>query len=157
MSTDPSPTLLIVAILAMIAGGIAISVQAPINATLSRGLSDPILAACISFFVGFVALLAVWGVSLTVRSSGPDLAGLSGLPAWVWVGGILGTVYVLAALWSVPKVGVLTVVAAAVFGQLMAALVMDAIGAFGLAAREISLTRVLAVVMVLGGLVLSRL
>jgi transporter family-2 protein len=69
---------------------------------------------------------------------------------------MLGTVYVLAALWSVPKVGVLTVVAAAVFGQLMAALVMDAVGAFGLAAREISLTRILAVIMVLGGLVLSR-
>ena len=156
MSSDPSPALLVVAILAMIAGGVAISVQAPINATLSRGIADPILTACISFFVGFVALLAAWGISLTMRSAGPDLSNLGGLPVWVWIGGVLGTVYVLAALWSVPKVGVLTVVAAAVFGQLMAALVMDAIGAFGLEAREISPTRILAVVMVLGGLVLSR-
>ena len=155
MSSDPSPVFLIVAILAMIAGGVAISVQAPINATLSRGLADPILAACISFFVGFVALLAAWGLSLTVRNAGPDLSSLGAMPAWVWIGGVLGTVYVLAALWSVPKIGVLTVVAAAVFGQLAAALVMDAVGAFGLAARDITPTRVLAVVMVLGGLVLS--
>ena len=157
MSSDPSPVLLIVAILAMIAGGIAISVQAPINATLNRGIVDPILTACISFFVGFVALLVAWGISLPMRSIGPDLSNLGGMPAWVWIGGVLGTVYVLAALWSVPKVGMLTMVAAAVFGQLMAALVMDAIGAFGLEARDISITRILAVVMVLGGLVLSRL
>jgi transporter family-2 protein len=57
----------------------------------------------------------------------------------------------------VPKLGVLTVVAAAVFGQLMAGIVIDAIGAFGLEARAISPTRILAVVLVMGGLLLSRL
>jgi transporter family-2 protein len=49
------------------------------------------------------------------------------------------------------------VVAAAVFGQLMAGIVIDAIGAFGLEARAISPTRILAVVLVMGGLLLSRL
>lgn len=157
MPSEPSPIILVLAVLSVVAGGMAIATQAPINAMLNRTIADPILTACISFFVGFVALLVAWGVSLVLREQSFVMPDVSAAPAWIWIGGMLGTVYVLAALWSVPKLGVLTVVAAVVFGQLMASLVIDAIGAFGLQAKEISLTRVLAVVMVMGGLLLSRL
>jgi transporter family-2 protein len=157
MPSEPTPLVLVIAIVSVVLAGMAISTQAPINATLNRTLADPILTACISFFVGFVVLLIIWGVSLLVRGQGFAVPDLSGMPAWIWVGGALGTIYVLATLWSVPKLGVLTVVAAAVFGQLMAGIVIDAIGAFGLEARAISPTRILAVVLVMGGLLLSRL
>ena len=56
------------------------------------------------------------------------------------------------AFWAV----VVTMVAALIFGQLFAALVLDALGAFGLQIREISPTRLLAVGFVALGLVLSR-
>ena len=49
-----------------------------------------------------------------------------------------------------------TFVAALVFGQLAAALIIDTTGAFGLAVREISATRLLAIGLVAAGLVLSR-
>jgi bacterial/archaeal transporter family-2 protein len=52
--------------------------------------------------------------------------------------------------------GVVTMVAALILGQLLAALALDATGAFGLAVREISPTRVAAVALVAAGLVLSR-
>ena len=157
MTPDHSPLILVAATLAVVAGGAAIAVQAPINGALNRALADPILTACVSFFVGFVALLAIWLVSLAVRGQGYAPPELSALPAWIWLGGVLGTVYVMATIWSVPKLGVLTLVAAAVFGQLAASLIIDAVGAFGLAARAISPTRILAVLMVMGGLLLSRL
>ena len=157
MPTEPSPFVLIIAIVSVVFGGIAIAVQAPINAVLNRSLADPILTACISFFVGFVALALVWVVSLFFREQAFVMPQLGAVPVLAWIGGVLGTTYVLAALWSVPKVGVVTVAASVVLGQLLAASVMDAIGAFGVEARPISWTRVASVVMVMGGLLLSRL
>jgi transporter family-2 protein len=156
MSQDPSPFILGVAIASVVAGGVAISVQSPINATLNRALGDPLLTACVSFGVGFVALICVWLGSLAIRGQGFSMPDTSAFPWWIWIGGCLGTVYVFAALWSVPKIGVVTLVAAVVFGQLMAALIMDATGAFGLVAREITPMRLLAVAMVMGGLLVSR-
>ena len=156
MPGEHSPLVLGAALLSVVVGGFAISCQAPINAMLNRTLGDPILTACISFFVGFVALLATWLVSLMLRQHAFQMPDVSALPSWIWIGGVLGTLYVLAALWSVPKLGMLTVVAAVVLGQLVAGLLIDATGAFGLQARDVSLTRVLAVVMVMGGLLLSR-
>jgi bacterial/archaeal transporter family-2 protein len=157
MQHDPSPLVLLLAVVSVIIGGVAIATQAPINAQLNRTLGDPVLTACISFFIGFLALGLVWLVGLGFRAQPFVMPDLSALPAWIWIGGVLGTTYVLAALWSVPKLGVVTVIAAVVFGQLLAAMVIDASGAFGLAAREVSPTRLLAVAMVMGGLLLSRL
>ncbi|MEM6381782.1 MAG: DMT family transporter [Pseudomonadota bacterium] len=156
MPSEPTPLIIAIAILLMMIGGMSISIQAPINATLNRFLDDPVLTACVSFFVGFVALLIIWLAGVVSSGRGFALPDLAEAPSWVWIGGLLGTTYVLAALWSVPRVGVVTLVAAAVLGQLLAALVIDATGAFGLEARAVSPTRIMAVVLVLGGLLLSR-
>lgn len=156
MPHEPSPLLLVIAFVAVIVGGMATATQAPINAVLNRAFDDLLLVACLSFFVGFAVLLVVWLISLGMRPTGFVAPDLSLVPWWAWVGGSLGAVYVMATLWAVPKLGMLTIVAAMVLGQLLAALVIDTTGAFGLIAREITLTRILAVLMVMGGLVLSR-
>lgn len=143
----------LLAVLAVALGGAAIATQAPINGALSRGIGDPVLAAAVSFGVGFAALAAL----ATLRGALPGLAQGGALPWWVWTGGLLGAFYVWAAVWSVGTIGVVTLVAALIFGQLAAALVIDAVGAFGVAQRPIDATRVLAVALVGAGLVLSRL
>ena len=133
--------------------GACISLQAPINARLAGHLGSALPAAAVSFGVGFLVLAA-----LTLGRGGlPTLQTAGTAPWWAWVGGALGAVYVWAAAWSVGTLGVLTMVAALIFGQLAAALALDAIGAFGLAVREISWTRIAAVGFVALGLVLSRL
>ena len=140
------------ALLAIFLGGIAIAVQAPINATLSRGIGDPVLAAAISFGIGFVIL----GAISLFRGALPGLATGLTLPWWIWSGGIFGAFYVWAAVWSVSTVGVLSFVASLIFGQLVGALAVDAIGAFGMTQRPIDLTRIGAVLLVAAGLLLSR-
>ncbi len=140
------------ALLAIAIGGAAIATQAPINARLAAGIGDPVAAAAISFGVGFIVLALV----TVLRSGVPDMSQAGALPWWVWIGGALGAIYVWAAVWSVGTLGVLTMVAALIFGQLAAALVLDAIGAFGVPVKEISLTRIAAVVLVAAGLILSR-
>ena len=141
------------AVLAVALGGVAIAVQAPINAALGRGLGAPVPAAAVSFGVGFAVLVLV---SL-LQGQGAAYLRLGQVPVWTLVGGVLGAWYVFAAVWGVASLGVVTLVAALVFGQMAAALVIDATGSLGMAVREITPTRIAAAGMVLGGLVLSRL
>ena len=150
MSASP-PILL--GVLAILAGGACIATQAPINARLGRAMGDPVLAAAISFGVGFAVLAGL----AALRGALPGLANAGAVPWWGWIGGVLGAVYVWAAVWSVGTLGVVTLVAALIAGQMTAALVLDATGAFGLPVHPIGPTRILAVAMVAGGVVLSRL
>ena len=55
----------------------------------------------------------------------------------VLVRGALGAFYVRASIRSVPRLGVVTLVAALVFGQLACAIALDATGAFGVPVKEI--------------------
>jgi transporter family-2 protein len=141
------------AVAAVALGGVAIAVQAPINAALGRGLGAPVPAAAVSFGVGFLVLLAV---SL-VQGQGAAYLKLASVPVWMLAGGALGAWYVFAAVWGVASLGVVTLVAALVLGQMTAALVIDATGALGMTVREITPTRIAAAGLVLSGLVLSRL
>ncbi|MBA1157977.1 DMT family transporter [Microvirga mediterraneensis] len=133
-------------------GGIFLASQAPINAALARSLGDPILAACISFGIGFVVLAAI----SILRGSWPSGTAIAAAPWWAWLGGFLGAFYVAIVIWGVPQLGVVSTVAALIFGQVVAALVLDAVGAFGLPVQAITWQRLVAAGMILGGLVLSR-
>jgi bacterial/archaeal transporter family-2 protein len=141
------------ALLLVLCGGVAFAVQAPINAALARVLGHGVAAAAVSFGVGFACLLAA---TLLLAGPGP-FAGLSRAAPWMLVGGALGGFVVFTTLTGVPSLGVVTTVAALVAGQMLAALVLDATGAFGAPIHPIGWSRVLAVLMVGGGLVLSRL
>lgn len=140
-------------ILLVVAVGAALAMQAPVNAVLARELGDPTAAAAISFAIGFVVLAALAGL----RGAGlPSLSTLGNIPWWALMGGVLGAIWVWAAIWSVPRLGVVTMFGAMIVGQLIAALLLDARGAFGMEAREIDVTRILAIAMVAGGVVLSK-
>jgi bacterial/archaeal transporter family-2 protein len=145
------PTI-ILALAALMLAGTALSVQAPINAALARGLGDPFVAACANFLVGFLVLLVV----CLVRGVGPQAGALALTPVWAWVGGALGTCYIVALIWSVPQTGALTAAATVIFAQLGTALVLDRIGAFGLPVQEITWQRLAGLGLVMSGLLLSR-
>lgn len=133
-------------------GGIFLSLQASINAALARSLGDPLLAACISFGVGFVILASI----SAFRGSLPTGSVIAAAPWWSWLGGFLGAFYVAIVIWGVPQIGVVSTVAALIFGQVAAALLLDAVGAFGLPVQPITWQRLVAAGLILGGLVLSR-
>lgn len=137
---------------AVVLGGTAISLQAPINAALARELGGPVPAAAVSFGVGFVVLLAI----ALVQGQGEAFLKLPQVPTWTLVGGCLGAWYVLTSIWGVSQLGVLTLIAALILGQMTAAMVIDATGALGVAVREVTPTRIAAAVLVMAGLVLSR-
>ena len=131
--------------------GAALAFQAPVNAALAKSLGDPVWAAAMQFGIGFLLL----GVLAVFRGHSPSLAQIKDVPWWALTGGALGAIWVVAAIWSVPRLGLVTMFAAMILGQLVAALLIDSGGIFGMEARSISLTRIAAVGLVASGVVLS--
>ena len=142
-----------VALLIVVVAGAALAIQAPINAALGCSLGSPIGAASVSFAVGLIVL-----ITLTLVISGPQVfVRVVGAPGWQLLGGLLGAFYVSAVLWGVSTLGVLSVMAALMLGQLGAALILDGNGLLGLPVQALTPQRIAAVVLVAAGLVLSRL
>ncbi len=148
--TGALPVLIL--ILVLLGAGAGLSVQAPINAALARAVGGPVFAACLNFLVGFLALLAV----AVLRGNVTAPATWAPTPWWVWIGGTFGAFFIFANAWAVPKIGVLTTMVTLILGQLLAALLLDRFGAFGLEVQGITWQRVTGVVLVLAGLVMTR-
>lgn len=145
-----NPALL--AMLAVVLAGGATALQAPTNARLAEAVASPVNAAFISFAVGTVAL----GLLALMLQSRPDMAATRALPWWVWVGGLYGAVFVVAAAWAVPRLGVAVTITLMVAGQLLISLILDHFGAMGVPKQPMNLMRVAGILMVMAGVVLVR-
>jgi transporter family-2 protein len=138
-----------------IVSGMLIALQAPINAQLARGLGNPIAAAAASFFAGTVVLVAI---SLVVSQTQNLSIAWRVPPLWMFVvGGCLGAAFVTFSLILTPKLGAAATMAFIVAGQLLAGLLLDRMGYFDLAVREITLGRMTGAVLLLAGALLIRL
>lgn len=146
---NPSAAL---AILAVILAGGATALQAPTNARLMTAVGSPINAAFVSFAVG----TAVLGMMALMFQTRPDMAAARGLPWYAWIGGVYGVIFVIAATWAVPRMGVATTIILMVAGQLIVSLVLDHFGAFGVPRQPISWSRVGGVALVIAGVLLAR-
>ena len=113
----------------LVLAGLGLPAQDALNAQLRSAVKSPLLGAAIQFAVGMVVLGALaW---LGVLGKG-QLAGLAQTPWWVWAGGgLLGAFAVTASLIGIPKVSAGLVIGAQVFGQLLAAVVIDHFGWLG--------------------------
>ena len=146
-----SPAFLIPVTVVFVAG-IGFGIQAPLNAALGRAIGGGVAAAAVSFGVGFAVLL----ILALLLGQGAAIARAPLQSPVLLLGGVLGATVVWAMLWSVPTIGILSAFAALLLGQLGAALMLDALGAFTLPVHPITPTRLLAVAMIAGGLILSR-
>lgn len=142
----------ILAIVAIVLAGGATALQAPTNARLAAAVGSPVNAAFVSFAVGTVAL----AVLAAVFQTRPDMAATRALPWYAWIGGLYGVVFVVAAAWSVPRLGVALTITLMVAGQLLISLVLDHFGALGVPREPISLGRLAGVGLVIAGVLLVR-
>ncbi|MCD9033140.1 DMT family transporter [Luteimonas sp. Y-2-2-4F] len=139
-----------------IAGGIALAVgmvlplQALINARLGQTTSGSLFAAFASFLVGTLALGAAL---LATRTRLPPVSGLLQLPAWIWLGGLLGAAYILSATVLVTRLGAASLICLIVLGQLAGSLLLDHFGVLS-AARPADWVRVLGALLVATGALL---
>jgi bacterial/archaeal transporter family-2 protein len=138
-----------VAIAITAAAGGLIALQAPINATLGKSTGS-LAAALISFAIGTIALAAI----VVIAGQGAGVANVTDVGPVYLIGGLLGAVYVTCALIAVKSVGAGGVAAGTITGQLIASVVIDRLGAFGLEQTELSVSRLAGVALLLAGTVL---
>ena len=136
-----------------IAAGFVLPTQAGINARLNLWTQSSVLSAAISFAVGTIALV-VYAVILRVPL--PPTAALKNYPWWIWTGGVFGAFLVAATVVLAPRLGAAAMIALIIAGQMLASLVLDHFGLIGYTVHPINLTRILGVVLVVGGVVLIR-
>jgi len=145
-----NPSLL--AMIAVVIGGAATALQAPTNAKMMGAVGSPVNAAFVSFAVGTAAL----GILALLLQARPDMAASRALPWYAWVGGLYGAIFVVAAAWGVPRLGVATTIILMVAGQLLLSVVLDHFGAMGMPKQPISWGRVAGVAMVVAGVLMVR-
>ena len=143
----------IVLVLVALAAGAGLPVQAGVNAAMGRYVGRPEWAAFVSFGVGLVAL-AAWLVA--ARLAPPPVLAVARAPWWAWTGGVIGAFYVSAIVLLTPRLGVAATLALSVAGQMVAALALDQVGAFGLELRPVSGTKLLGAALLVVSVVLLR-
>lgn len=139
-------------LLMVLVAGVLTAIQPPTNALLVRPLGSPVNAALLSFVVGTLVLLLV----AAVLADSPNLKLVRQTPWYAWAGGLYGACFVVVAAVATPRLGVGVLLTLLIAGQLVAAVIVDHLGGFGLPRRPIDLPRLIGVALVIGGVVLVR-
>lgn len=136
-------TLTIVAI--GLLGGVAVGTQAPIAGAMAQRVGGA-SSSLIVHTGGAIASLA-----LVLARRGENIQEWRELP-WYMLGcGAFGLVLYLSLSYTIPKVGATAAITMLIVGQLLAGMVIDHLGAFDIATRELDINRVFAVVLLLAG------
>ena len=138
-------------ILAALAG-LALAVQAAVNARLREGVGDPYWATAIQSIVGLLAL----GAALVVVRPAVSVAAIARAPWWAMVGGPLGVVFLLLSVVLLPRLGVTLLLAGVIVGQLLGGLLLDHYGWLGVSVQPVSIWRLAGVVLLVAGATLIR-
>lgn len=112
----------LLALLPLVAGGLT-SWQQAVNGRVSA-VGGPIPAALLNFVVGTVVLLALLGISFLAPG---HLAEAPPSQWWLYTGGALGCVFIATSALLVRVLGVLVLSLAAVAGQVVTSVVIDAV------------------------------
>ena len=136
-----------------VGAGVSVVVQQVLVANLRVSLGSAPWAAFISYVGGTLTMLLIL---LLMREPWVSMAGVAKSSWLSWAAGVFGVIYIVLAILLIPKLGAATVVALIVAGQLLASLVFDHFGLFGLPRQPADAYRILGAAMLLGGVVLIR-
>lgn len=124
--------------------------QSAINGHLGQITGSPVSAALVSFTIGVSALI-VLNIVLRWR---PRIERPNGEanPWWMWVGGVLGAMFVLGNAALVPQIGTGLTVVATLLGSMLGSLLID-----HMRGARVQLRQVVGIAVILIGVVLIRL
>ena len=136
--------------LALLAG-VAIGIQAGMNAQLGVLLKNPLLSAAVAFVVACICVLTV--VLITAREL-PLLINVQTVPVHLWFSGAISAFGVASFYFLIPRMGVGSMMSYALTGQLLIAILASHFGWFDLPVKSIDLTKCVGVAAMIMGIVL---
>jgi bacterial/archaeal transporter family-2 protein len=123
----------------------------PMNGALRNALTNPWLASIVSF-ISVIALLAVlW---LCQPRPMPTIEGISSMPWWAPLGGVVGAFAVIAGLLFVDKVGAGALAGLTITANILMSLVIDHFGLFGVHQHSLGPGRAIGAALMVGGITL---
>lgn len=136
-----------------IVAGIFLAVQAAVNGYLGKALHSALLSALITCFVAFLCLFftslvlrtrVITGVKNAIRTKGSW---------WKWIGGFLGSSYVMISAQLVPVLGTGAVIVIALFGQLTFSALIDNYGWLHAPKNSVSREQIIGLVLMMIGII----
>jgi transporter family-2 protein len=123
----------------------------PMNGALRNALTNPWLASLVSFLpiVAFLACLV-----LCQPRPLPTLAGVTTMPWWAPLGGLVGAFAVVAGLLFVNKVGAGPFAGLTITANILMSLVIDKFGWFGMDIHPLNGWRMLGAALMVAGIAL---
>ena len=144
----------IVLVIAMILIGAGTAAQTAMNAQLRESLGHTITGSAINFSIGLLCLV---GLFLALRIPAPSFSAIAAVPAWAWLGGVIGAVFVAVSSVASRDLGILLTFSLLIAGQVLGSAVLDHFGWMGFAPRPINLMKLVgAILLVVGVLMIKR-
>ncbi len=131
--------------LIIIVAAFFVALQTPVNSELARVIGSNTWATIISFVVGLVVLL----IYALVTQQPLSVKKLSTVPPFLFIGGLLGAIFVLTIVILFPKVGAMNVVILVLIGQTICSLFIDQYGWFNAPISPINLQKIAALILML--------
>jgi bacterial/archaeal transporter family-2 protein len=125
-----------VAVAMAVLAGIGGALQAAISGVFGRRIGVLEAAA-------FLAVLgSVMLVTAALIARGPDGV-VEGFrqPPWLWLGGVFGALVVFTLVFAPPQIGTFSTISLLIAGQLVAGVLIDAFGLFGLGRVPLTVVR----------------
>lgn len=136
-------------------GGILLAVQGGLNARLGVLLKNPVLASVVAFSCS--AFFAVIFILVSVERA-PNWSDVKGIPTYLWfTGGLCSVVGVSLYYYTIPKLGMATMISLGLCGQLVFSVVASHFGWLNLPHDPITPTKLLGVAAMIFGIVLINL
>lgn len=128
--------------------GCFIPFQGIITSNLAQKIQHPFGAAFINFFGGALVFAMAILLSPVVF---PSFKKMSTIPWYLFTGGVVGSLFIFGALFSLPKIGASAFFGQIVLGQLLMTLIVDHYGVFGVPVHKIDSVRVIGVSLLISG------
>jgi transporter family-2 protein len=144
----------LVSTLLAVGAGVSFVMQQTVNADLRTELNSAAWAGFVSYLGGTLCMLVL---ALAMRETVPMAVAVARSHWWTWTGGFFGAIYIAVSILLVPRIGTATFVALLVAGQMLASLIFDHCGLFGVAQHSADPARLLGAVLLVGGVILIRL
>lgn len=140
----------VIPLLLTVFGGALLPAQFATNSALAGALGSVILTGAVSYTVGAAFLAVLVGV----RRLEPDWAAARRGPLWAWLGGLVGSAYVVGSVVLTQALGAALATTLVIASQVVTAILLDHFGVLGLPRRRINRARSTAVALVLAALAL---
>jgi len=138
-----------------IIGGVFLAAQGGLNSNLGVLLKNPLLASVAAFLSSTIFAIAF--VVFSVKSA-PNWMEIKQIPAYLWfTGGLFSVLGISLYYYTIPKLGISTMISLGLFGQLAFSVIAGHFGWLNLPTEPITIKRALGMITMISGILLINL